>query len=215
MIMSECYLDNSATTKPCKKAVENMLYALETCWGNPSSLHDKGIEADELLLKARKAVASALSANEKEIYFTSGGTEGNNLAIFGAAYKNRRKGNRVITTAVEHPSVQKAFDRLQSEGFEVVRLKTDSFGRVSKEELYEAIDEKTEAYRWFKVVENTLIKYRDDYRHKLIVYLYFNRLTPNRASRRLNIDRATLFRWKNEILLTAEFWAFELRAFEK
>ena len=143
MIMSECYLDNSATTKPCKKAVENMLYALETCWGNPSSLHDKGIEADELLLKARKAVASALSANEKEIYFTSGGTEGNNLAIFGAAYKNRRKGNRVITTAVEHPSVQKAFDRLQSEGFEVVRLKTDPFGRVSKEELYEAIDEKT------------------------------------------------------------------------
>lgn len=143
MIMSECYLDNSATTKPCKKAVENMLYALETCWGNPSSLHDKGIEADELLLKARKAVASALSANEKEIYFTSGGTEGNNLAIFGVAYKNRRKGNRVITTAVEHPSVQKAFDRLQSEGFEVVRLKTDSFGRVSKEELYEAIDEKT------------------------------------------------------------------------
>lgn len=143
MIMSECYLDNSATTKPCKKAVENMLYALETCWGNPSSLHDKGIEADELLLKARKAVASALSANEKEIYFTSGGTEGNNLAIFGAAYKNRRKGNRVITTAVEHPSVQKAFDRLQSEGFEVVRLKTDSFGRVSKEDLYEAVDEKT------------------------------------------------------------------------
>ncbi len=143
MVMSECYLDNSATTKPCKKAVENMLYALETCWGNPSSLHDKGIEADELLLKARKAVASALSANEKEIYFTSGGTEGNNLAIFGAAYKNRRKGNKVITTAVEHPSVQRAFDRLQSEGFEVVRLKTDHFGRVRKEELYEAIDEKT------------------------------------------------------------------------
>lgn len=143
MVMSECYLDNSATTKPCKKAVENMLYALETCWGNPSSLHDKGIEADELLLKARRAIASALSADEKEIYFTSGGTEGNNLAIFGAAYKNRRQGNRVITTAVEHPSVQKAFDRLQSEGFEVVRLKTDLFGRVSKEELYEAIDEKT------------------------------------------------------------------------
>jgi len=143
VVMSECYLDNSATTKPCKKAVENMLYALENCWGNPSSLHDKGIEADELLLKARRAIASALSADEKEIYFTSGGTEGNNLAIFGAAYKNRRKGNRVITTAVEHPSVQKAFDRLQSEGFEVVRLKTDLFGRVSKEELYEAIDEKT------------------------------------------------------------------------
>lgn len=143
MNMKECYLDNSATTKPCKKAVENMMYALENCWGNPSSLHDKGIEANELLLKARKAVAAALSSDEKEIFFTSGGTEGNNLAIFGAAYGGRRKGNRVVTTAVEHPSVQKAFDRLQSEGFEVIRLRTDSFGRVNKDELYEAIDEKT------------------------------------------------------------------------
>ncbi|MBQ4267164.1 MAG: cysteine desulfurase [Clostridia bacterium] len=141
--MKECYLDNSATTKPCEKAIDNMLYALSECWGNPSSLHDKGIEADELLLKARKAVAAALSADEKEIYFTSGGTEGNNLAIFGAAYAGRRKGNRVITTSVEHPSVQKAFDKLQSKGFEVVRLSTDSFGRVSKEALYEAVDEKT------------------------------------------------------------------------
>lgn len=143
MSINECYLDNSATTKPCKKAIENMLYALENSWGNPSSLHDKGIEADELLLKARKAVAKALSADEKEITFTSSGTEGNNLAIFGAAYANRRKGNRVITTAVEHPSVSKAFDRLQSEGFEVIRLKTDTFGRVDKKDLYEAIDENT------------------------------------------------------------------------
>lgn len=143
MSIKECYLDNSATTKPCEKAKENMLYALSECWGNPSSLHDKGIEADELLLKARKAVAAALSADEKEIYFTSGGTEGNNLAIFGAAYAGKRKGNKVITSSVEHPSVQKAFDKLQSEGFEVVRLSTDSFGRVSKEELYSAIDEKT------------------------------------------------------------------------
>lgn len=143
MSIKECYLDNSATTKPCEKAVENMMYALSSCWGNPSSLHDKGIEADELLLKARRSVAKALSCDEKEIYFTSGGTEGNNLAIFGAAYKNRRQGNRVITTTVEHPSVQKAFDRLQSEGFEVIRLRTDSFGRVSRDELFEAVDEKT------------------------------------------------------------------------
>lgn len=143
MSMTECYLDNSATTKPCKKAVEMMQYALENCWGNPSSLHDRGIEADELLLKARRTVAKSLSADEKEIFFTSGGTEGNNLAILGAAYKNRRKGNRVITTSVEHPSVQKAFDRLENEGFEVVRLRTDSFGRVSKDELYEAVNDKT------------------------------------------------------------------------
>ena len=143
MSINECYLDNSATTKPCKKAVENMLYAVENCWGNPSSLHDKGIDADEMLLKARRAVAKSLSCDEKEIFFTSGGTEGNNLAIFGAAYKNRRKGNRVITTSVEHPSVGKAFDRLESEGFEVIRLKTDSFGRVSKDELFEAVNDKT------------------------------------------------------------------------
>ena len=120
-----------------------MLYAVENCWGNPSSLHDKGIDADEMLLKARRAVAKSLSCDEKEIFFTSGGTEGNNLAIFGAAYKNRRKGNRVITTSVEHPSVGKAFDRLESEGFEVIRLKTDSFGRVSKDELFEAVNDKT------------------------------------------------------------------------
>lgn len=143
MVIRECYLDNSATTKPCKKAVENMLYAVENCWGNPSSLHDKGIEADELLLKARRELAKSLSADEKEIFFTSGGTEGNNLAIFGAAYKNRRKGNRVITTSVEHPSVSRTFDRLEAEGFEVIRLKADSFGRVSKDELYEAVNDKT------------------------------------------------------------------------
>lgn len=141
--MQECYLDNSATTKPCKKATEMMLFAMENCWGNPSSLHDKGIEADELLLKARKELASSLCCDEKEVFFTGGGTEGNNLAVFGAAYANKRKGNRVITTKVEHPSVQKAFDRLQSEGFEVIKLGTDSFGKVNTDELKEAVNEKT------------------------------------------------------------------------
>jgi cysteine desulfurase len=141
--IKECYLDNSATTKPCKKAIENMLFALENCWGNPSSLHDKGIEADELLLKARRAVAKALSADEKEIFFTSSGTEGNNLAIFGAAYGNKRKGNRVITTSVEHPSVGKAFDRLESEGFEVIRLNPDESGTIKEEDLFESINKNT------------------------------------------------------------------------
>ncbi len=139
----ECYLDNSATTKPCRKAIEMMAYAMENCWGNPSSLHEKGIEADDLLLKARKALASSLSASEKEIFFTSGGTEGNNLAVFGAARGRKRMGNRVITTSVEHPSVSKAFDRLEADGFEVIRLKVDSFGKVSVDELREAVNEKT------------------------------------------------------------------------
>ncbi len=141
--MQECYLDNSATTKPCERAKEMMIFALENCWGNPSSLHDKGIEADELLQKGRKAVAASLGCNEKEVFFTSGGTEGNNLAIFGAAYAAKRKGNRVITTAVEHPSVQKAFDRLENEGFEVIRLRPDKYGKVNPAELKEAINEKT------------------------------------------------------------------------
>ncbi len=137
------YLDNSATTKVCEKAKKNMIYALENCWGNPSSLHEKGIEADTLLLKARETVAKALSCERDEIFFTSGGTEGNNLAVFGAAYGNRRKGNRVITSAVEHPSVQKAFDRLEKEGFEVIRIGTDEKGRLDFSALIDAVNEKT------------------------------------------------------------------------
>lgn len=137
------YLDNSATTKVCEKSKQNMLYAIENCWGNPSSLHEKGIEADTLLLKARETVAKALSCERDEIFFTSGGTEGNNLAVFGAAYAGRRKGNRVITSAVEHPSVQKAFDRLEKEGFEVIRIGTDAYGEIDFDALTDAVNEKT------------------------------------------------------------------------
>ncbi|MBQ7118319.1 MAG: cysteine desulfurase [Clostridia bacterium] len=137
------YLDNSATTKVCEKAKNYMLEALESCWGNPSSLHEKGIEADNLLLKARETVAKALSCEKDEILFTSGGTEGNNLAVFGAAYGNKRKGNRVITSAIEHPSVQKAFDRLEKEGFEVIRIGTDAYGEIDFDALTDAVNEKT------------------------------------------------------------------------
>lgn len=137
------YLDNSATTKVCKKAKDYMMDALENCWGNPSSLHEKGIEADTLLLKARETVAKALFCEKEEIFFTSGGTEGNNLAVFGAAYGNKRRGNRVITSAVEHPSVQKAFDRLEKEGFEVIRIGTDAYGEIDYDALTDAINEKT------------------------------------------------------------------------
>lgn len=139
----EAYLDNSATTPLCKKAKEKMVDSIENIWGNPSSLHEKGIEADMLLKAARKKLCETLSCNEKEIFFTSGGTEGNNLAVFGAAYQNKRKGNRVITSAVEHPSVQKAFDRLESEGFEVIRISTDNKGLINTQELESAVNEKT------------------------------------------------------------------------
>lgn len=137
------YLDNSATTKPCFQAKEKMLFAIDECWGNPSSLHEKGIDAHLLLLSARKAVAKSLGADEKEIVFTSGGTESNNLAVLGAAHAMKRRGNKVITSAVEHPSVLKAFDRLQSEGFKVVKIPTDKSGVIDLEQLEKEIDEKT------------------------------------------------------------------------
>ncbi len=137
------YLDNSATTKPCKGAAEKMLFAINECWGNPSSLHAKGIDADMLLLSARRSVAKALSADEKEIVFTSGGTESNNLAILGAARAMKRKGNKIITSAVEHPSVLKCFERLESEGFEKVLIPTDKNGLIDIERLEEEIDDKT------------------------------------------------------------------------
>lgn len=137
------YLDNSATTKPCFQAKEKMLFAIDECWGNPSSLHEKGIDAHLLLLSARKTVAKSLGADEKEIVFTSGGTESNNLAVLGAAHAMKRRGNKVITSAVEHPSVLKAFDRLQSEGFTVVKIPTDKSGVIDLEQLEKEIDEKT------------------------------------------------------------------------
>ncbi len=137
------YLDNSATTKPCKGAREKMLLAIDECWGNPSSLHTKGIDADMLLLSARRSIAKALSADEKEIVFTSGGTESNNLAILGAARSMKRNGNKIITSAVEHPSVLKCFDKLESEGFHKVLIPTDKNGLIDIEKLEEEIDDKT------------------------------------------------------------------------
>lgn len=137
------YLDNSATTPLCSGAKKKILYACDECWGNPSSLHEKGIEAEQLLTQARKAVAKALSADEKEIVFTSGGTEANNLAVLGAARAMKRKGTRVITTAIEHPSVSKAFSRLEEEGFEVIRIGTDRYGNVDISAIENAVNSNT------------------------------------------------------------------------
>lgn len=137
------YLDNSATTKPCKAAKDRMLFAIDECWGNPSSLHAKGIDADMLLLDAKKCVAKTLCASEKEIFFTSGGTESNNLAIFGAANAMKRRGNKIITDTIEHPSVLNCFDKLEGEGFTVVKIGVDKNGLIDLEQLESEIDEKT------------------------------------------------------------------------
>ncbi len=139
----ECYLDNSATTKPCEAAVQAAVQAMTDVFGNPSSLHRHGFAAMQLLESARAAVAKPLSAEPGEIYFTPSGTAANNTAIFGAVRKNRRRGNKIVTTAFEHPSVEKCMERLESEGFTVVRLIPDKKGIITAEQFAEVIDEKT------------------------------------------------------------------------
>lgn len=137
------YFDNSATTRPCEEAVNAVNIALRECWGNPSSLHFKGTESERLLEDSRRSVASLLSCESEEIYFTSGGTEGNNLAVFGAAHKLRRNGNRIVSTSIEHPSVDEALTQLGREGFEIIRIKPDSFGRIAEEDIISAVNSDT------------------------------------------------------------------------
>jgi len=137
------YLDNSATTKVCREAVSKMCDCMENNWGNPSSLHFMGINAFNILEEARETLAKALGCQKKEIFFTSGGTEANNLAIKGAVSKNRRKGRKIITSSIEHPSVMNVMDKLERDGFEVVRLICDENARVRLEDLEREIDENT------------------------------------------------------------------------
>lgn len=139
----QAYLDNSATTKVCDEAIEKMCYVMKNAWGNPSSSHFVGIEAYSELESAREAVAKALNCQPKEIFFTSGGTESNNLALRGTADKMKRRGNKIVTTAIEHPSVANTAQKLSDMGFEVVTLKPKDGAKISLDDLEEAIDEKT------------------------------------------------------------------------
>lgn len=136
------YLDNASTTKPSAAAVAAVTDALEH-FGNPSSLHGLGLEGEKIIEKSRAAVAKALGVEKKCIYFTSGGTEANNLAIFGAARALKKRGNRIITSAIEHPSVLESFRALEKEGFEVIYIGADKSGVISLEELKAATDENT------------------------------------------------------------------------
>ena len=139
----EIYLDNSATTKPCKEAVDKMIYVLENVYGNPSSLHTLGLNAEKEVTAARKITAKQLGAEADEIYFTSGGTEANNTAVFGAAYARRKTGNRIVTTAIEHSSVYESCKELERQGFEVIFLEPERNGNISAEQLAAAIDKNT------------------------------------------------------------------------
>ena len=128
------YLDNSATTKPCVKAVEYINNALCENWGNPSSLHLMGMNAEIAVSEARESVATFLHCREDEIFFTSCGTESNNTAIMSIKYK-KHNGKRIITTAIEHPSVLEPIKALEKEGYEVIYLHPAKNGVISVEEL--------------------------------------------------------------------------------
>ncbi len=141
--MKEIYLDNSATTKVCSASVEKAVEMMTKIYGNPSSLHSKGLEAEHEMQKARQIISDELGAEKGEIYFTSGGTEGNNLAVFGAANALKRRGNRIVTTAIEHSSVMESMQRLEKEGFEVVYLTPDKSGKVRSEDIKSAITKDT------------------------------------------------------------------------
>ena len=141
--MENCiYLDNAATTRPCKEAIDAMIHSAEV-FGNPSSLHQIGLEAEKMVEKSRKIIADKLGVEAKDIYFTSGGTESNNTAIYGAAYGLGKIGKELITTKVEHPSVLESFKRLEKEGYQVTYLGVDSEGVIDLEELAAALSEKT------------------------------------------------------------------------
>lgn len=138
--LTQAYLDNSATTRVCEEAAQEMLYTLTEGYGNPSSLHAKGFEAEQLLEKARARVAKRIGCEPEEVFFTSGGTEANNLALFGVAQSLSRRGRRIVTTAIEHPSVEKPLQELEKQGFEVIYLPAGEDGKVQEESIFEAVN---------------------------------------------------------------------------
>ena len=143
MEQAEHYLDNSATTQVLRPVAEKALELMVGQYGNPSSLHALGFRARQLVEEARGLVAKRLGAQPEEIFFTSGGTEANNLAVLGAAQARRRLGNKIVTTAAEHDSVLNPCRELERRGFEVVYLKPDSSGNLPAGALAQAIDSDT------------------------------------------------------------------------
>lgn len=138
-----CYFDNSATTR-CFDSVAGVVdQVLRTDYGNPSSLHRKGVEAEQYLRYAKEQIAKSLKVQEKEILFTSGGTESDNLAIIGAAMANYRRGKQLITTRIEHPAVLQTMSYLESLGYGVTYLPVDAYGCIHLEDLEAAVTPET------------------------------------------------------------------------
>lgn len=139
----EVYLDNSATTAVFPEVAELMKKVMCKDYGNPSSLHMKGVDAEQYLRYAKETLAKILKVNEKELYFTSGGTESDNLALIGAAMANKRRGMHLITTQIEHPAVLQTMKYLEEQGFSVTYLPVDNTGRIRIEDLQNAMTPET------------------------------------------------------------------------
>ncbi|ABR48363.1 aminotransferase, class V [Alkaliphilus metalliredigens QYMF] len=135
----EVYLDNAATTKPNSEVVESMMTALTEYYGNPSSLHKKGVQVEKEIKRIRKSIGKAMKCSDQEVYFTASGTEANNLAIRGLVKANRRRGNHLITTTIEHKSVLNTFKDLAKDGYVVTYLNVDKQGFISLDELEKAL----------------------------------------------------------------------------
>ena len=137
------YLDNSATTRPCPEAVTAMTAAITERWANPSALYGFGIEAAHDLRTARNQVAAALGAEHDRVFFTSGGTEADNWAVFSTAKRYGKKNKHIITTAIEHHAVLHPMKELEAQGFEVTYLQPDSMGRIGLDALRSALRKDT------------------------------------------------------------------------
>ena len=135
----QAYLDNSATTVCEPGVVEKVVQMMSVIYGNPSAMHNKGVEAENYIKEAKEIIAKTRKVQEKELIFTSGGTESNNLAIMGCAAANHRMGKHLITTKIEHPSVGNVMKHMEEEGFEVTYLPVDENGIVKLDKLKEAL----------------------------------------------------------------------------
>ena len=139
----EVYLDNSATTRTFPEVAELMTKIMCEDYGNPSSLHMKGVEAEKYLRYAKETLARILKVEERELLFTSGGTESDNMALIGCALANCRRGNHLITTQIEHPAILQTMRYLESQGYRVTYLPVDSCGRIRLEDLRRAMTPET------------------------------------------------------------------------
>jgi len=137
------YLDNSATTRVSAAAMQKAVEMMTECFGNPSSLHSLGFKAELEVKNAKKIISSALGCREGELYFTSGGTEANNIALLGTARANAKRGKKIVISSVEHASVLETADELSKNGFEVAIVPADKNGEILPQKIADAVDENT------------------------------------------------------------------------